>query len=177
MAIKGCRYVGVFDPERDRDPGVRPFYVRIVSIAIVTVGTCIALWPSVTGFAAGPDREASCVAITDGWHSDVPAPSAQDLAAMNAALPPPPTATQQQNPQFMNDWRAKWHAAQASPAVIRANRRSDWVIGPGACVPESRHRLILSGVGLGALLFLTIGLFLWARRKPPWPSRPLIVGA
>jgi hypothetical protein len=75
---------------------------------------------------------------------------------MSAVLPRPPTAAQQPDVRFMNEWGVKWHATQASPAVIRANQRSDWVNGPGASVPESRHRLILSGVGLGALLFLSV---------------------
>jgi hypothetical protein len=158
----------MFDPERDHDPGVRAFYVRLLAIAIVTGIACVALWPSVTGFSAGPDHETGCVAIRDGWHSEVPAPSARELAAASAAIPPMPTAAQQQDAQFMNKWRAEWRAAQASPAVTRANSRIDWLGGPGACVSQSRHRLIVSGVGLGALLLLAVGLwqYLRVRTKP-----------
>jgi hypothetical protein len=152
----------VFDPERDHDPGVRAFYARLIAIAIATAALGVALWPSVTGFPAGPDQNASCVAIRDGWHSAVPAPSAREFAA---ALPPMPTAAQQHNPRFMDEWRARWRAAQASPAVVRANNRIDWLNGPGACVSESRHRLILSGLGLGALLLVTVGLSLLLRAR------------
>ena len=155
----------MFDPERDDDPGVRTFYVRLVAVAIATAAVCVALWPSVTGFPAGPNQDVDCVAIRDGWHSDV-APSARELAAANAAMPPMPTAAQQQDPQSMNEWRAEWQAAQRNPAVIRANSRIDWLNGPGACVPESRHRLILSGLELSALLLLAVGLSLWLRGLP-----------
>jgi hypothetical protein len=88
-----------------------------------------------------------------------------------------PTAAQQNDPKFMNEWRVRWRTAQANPVVALTNNRLDWLNGPGACVPESRHRLILSAVGLGALLFVTIGLSLGvrARKKPgaglPWRDR------
>jgi hypothetical protein len=158
----------MFDPERDHDPGVRAFYARLLAIAMVTAVACVALWPAVTGFSAGPDHDTGCVAIRDGWHSEVLAPSARELAAAWATMPPMPLPAQQQDPQFMDKWRAEWRAAQASPAVARANRRIDWLGGPGACVAESRHRLIVSGVGLGALLLLAIGfwLYLRVRTKP-----------
>jgi hypothetical protein len=158
----------MFDPERDHDAGVRAFYVRLLVIAMVTAVVCVALWPSVSGFAAGPDHQTGCIAIRDGWHSEVPAPSAQDLATAYAALPPMPNATQRQDPQFMDKWRTEWRAGQASPAVTRANSRIDWLNGPGACVSGSRHRLIVSGVALGALLIIAVALwqYLRARRKP-----------
>jgi hypothetical protein len=158
----------MFDPERDHDPGVRTFYVRLLAIAVVSAGACVALWPSVSGFSAGPDHDKGCVAIRDGWHSEVPPPSAAEVAAANAAMPPTPTAEQVQDPEFMNTWRAKLRDGQASPAVAVANSRIDWLDGPGACVSESKHRLVLSGVGLGALLLLTVGLSMYLRRtKPP----------
>jgi hypothetical protein len=157
----------VFDPERDHDPGVRPFFVRLVVVATVTLAASAALWPSVSGFSAGPDHDNSCVAIRDGWQSEVAAPSERALAHAYAAMPPPVTPAQQRDPQFMNRWRAQFHAAQANPTVIRANSRLEWLAGPGACVAESRHRLILSGLGLSALLLGVVAsaLYLRARRK------------
>lgn len=156
----------MFDPERDHDPGLRPFYVRIALIATITAAACVALWPSVTGFSAGPDHDTGCVAIRDGWQSGVPAPTARELAKAYSAMPPPLTGAQQ-DAQFVNAWRAKWRAAQADPTVIRANHRLEWLAGPGACVAETRHRLILSGLGLSALLLVAVGpaLYLRARRK------------
>jgi len=148
----------VFDPNRDHDQSVRSFYRRVAGIAIVTVVVCVALWPSVSGFAAGPDHDTGCVAIKDAWHSQVPAPNGRELAAAYSAVPPMPTPAQQQDAQYMNAWRAKWRTAQADPAVLRANERLDWLNGPGACVAESRHRLIVSGIALGAVLLCVTAL-------------------
>ena len=147
----------VFDPERDDDPGARPFYRRLLAVAVLAAAGCGALWPSVTGFATGPDHDTGCVAITNGWHADRSGPSAGDVAAIDAAIPPAPTAEQQRDPAAMARWRAQWQAAQLNPALRRANEYEDWVNGPGACVRESRHRLILSGIGLGTLAGLVGG--------------------
>jgi hypothetical protein len=147
----------VFDPERDDDPGARPFYTRLLTVAVVAAAACVALWPSVTGFPAGPDHDTGCVAITDGWHADKAGSTASEIAAINAASPAPPTAAQQQDPAAMARWRAQWQAAQSNPAVQRAYAYEAWVNGPGACVRESRHRLILSGLGLGGLAVLLAG--------------------
>jgi hypothetical protein len=157
----------VFDPDRDHDPSVRTFYRRVAGVAIVTVVVCIALWPSVSGFSAGPDHDAGCVAIKDGWHSEVPAPTGQELTAAYSAMPPMPTPAQQHDAQYMNAWRAKWRTAQANATVIRANARLEWLNGPGACVAESRHRLILSGIALSVLLLCVTALshFLRVHRR------------
>jgi hypothetical protein len=153
----------VFDPERDHDEGVRPFYRRLAAVTLVTGAVCVAMWPSVSGFAAGPDRDIGCVAIRDGWHAEVPAPSASDVAAARAAFPPPPTPAQASDPEFMKGWRAKLQVAQQNPATVRANARLTWLAGRGACVPESRHRLILSGAVLGGLVLATLGAALAIR--------------
>jgi hypothetical protein len=155
----------VFDPERDWDQGVRPFYVRLLAVALVTAATCAALWPSVTGFSAGPNRDTGCAAIRDGWHSEVPAASAADLAQVGAIFPPPPTPAQAKDPQFMARWRAQLQAGRANPVTIRANARMEWLAGPGACVPESRHRLLLSATALGCLLLVTLGAWLTLRAR------------
>ena len=165
----------VFDPERDDDPGARPFYRRLLVVAVVAAAGCVALWPSVTGFAAGPDHDTGCVAITNGWHADKSGPSASDIAAIDAASPPVPTAAQQRDPAAMARWRAQWQAAQSSPALQRANAYEAWVNGPGACVRESRHRLILSGLGLGALAVIVGGASMarqWrvVRNRAPEPA-------
>jgi hypothetical protein len=148
----------VFDPDRDHDPRGRTFYGRVAGVATVTVAVCIALWPSVSGFSAGPDHDTGCVAIRDGWRSEVPAPTGQELAAAYSAMPSMPTPAQQHDAQYMNAWRAKWRTAQANPAIIGANARLEWLSGPGACVAESKHRLILSGIALSVLLLCVTAL-------------------
>jgi hypothetical protein len=142
----------VFDPERDQDPGARHFYARLLAIAAIAALGCVALWPSVTTFAAGPDGQSDCLAIKDGWHFDRSGPSAAQLASADAAIPPMPTEAQRNDPAFMARWRVAWQAGQSSPAVTAANARLDWLAGSGACVPASRHRLIETGIGLGVLV-------------------------
>jgi hypothetical protein len=155
----------VFDPERDWDPGVRPFYLRLLAVGFVTAALGAALWPSVSGFAAGPNHDVGCVAIRDGWHSDVSAPSAADLSSVQSVFPPPPTPAQVHDPQFMARWRAQMRVAEANPATMRANAAIDWLSGPGACVPESRHRLGLSAAALACVLLVTLGPWLALRSR------------
>jgi hypothetical protein len=155
----------VFDPERDFDPGVRPFYMRLLAVALVTGAACVALLPSVTGFAAGPDHNTGCVAIANGWHSEPPALSAADAAAADSAFPKPPTPAEASDPTFMAHWQAEFRAGQKNPAVIRANGRISWLDGPGACLRESRHRLLVSGVGLGCTVLATLVVWLGLRAR------------
>jgi len=156
----------VFDPERDFDPDARSFAGRIAAIALVTAAVCVAAWPSVSGFAAGPDHNTGCVAIVNGWRSEPAAPSAADAAAARAAFPPAPSPAQLKDAAFMTHWRAQFRAAQANPTVIRENARLEWIYGSGACVPESRHRLVRSALLLGAvsLAFILAMAGLRARR-------------
>ena len=135
----------MYDAERDEDPGARPFYVRLLAVAAITVAACGALLPSVTGFSTGVDGERSCVAIVDGWHADH-SPTAGERATGEQFLGAQPT------PQQVD-------------AVQRANVHIDWLLGPGACVPESRHRLIRTGVGLGSLAMIVAGIAIERRYR------------
>jgi hypothetical protein len=65
----------------------------------------------------------------------------------------------------MNGWRRRMQQAQQNPATVRANARLTWLAGSGACVPESRHRLMVSGALLAGLLVVAAaaGLLLRAR--------------
>jgi len=155
----------MFDPERDHDPGPRRFYLRLLAVVVISLAGCAALYPSVTAFSAGADHDTGCLAIEDGWHHEVAEPSASDVAAAHAVLPPAPTPAQLQDPEFMARWRVEWRAAQASPAVAVANARADWLAGAGACVPESRHRLIVSSLGVGALLLVGGGVSIARRTR------------
>jgi len=136
----------VFDPERDDDHGSRRFYVRLLVILWISAAGCAALLPSVTGFSVGPDRETSCVAIVNGWHADRAGLSKSDEAIVDDGFrgnQPPP------DEQALFD---------------RSYAYDTWREGPGACIPESRHRLILSGLGLGALALVAGGGTLVVRR-------------
>jgi hypothetical protein len=129
----------VFDPERDEESGTRPFYLRLLAVAAVTAVACVVLGPSVTSFPAGVDQK-GCLAVADGWHADRPAPTAADRAVEAAAGPYTRTSAEDQH------------------VLDRVYAYEDWRAGPGSCIPESRHRLILSGVGLAAIVAVVTGI-------------------
>jgi hypothetical protein len=152
----------VFDPERDEDPGARPFCRRLLVVVLIGATGCLALWPSVSAFSAGPDHARGCLAIADGWRAQKAAP---DVASIESLALIPPSAAQQQDPVAMARWRAEWRAFQARPEVQQANAYLDWQQGAGACIPESRHRLIESGVGLFMLAGIVVATGLARRRR------------
>ena len=129
----------MFDPDRDKEPGARPFYLRLLVVAAVTAVVCGALWPSVTSFPAGVDRK-GCLAVADGWHADRPAPTAADRAVEAAAGPYTRASAEEQR------------------VLDRVYAYDDWRAGAGACIPESRHRLILSGLGFVAIAAVVTGI-------------------
>jgi len=148
----------VFDPERDEDPGPRRFYLRLLTVVAIAAAGCIALWPSVSGFGAGPDHSTGCVAVLNGWHAQKSAPSAADVDALDAAYPATPTEAQRNDPAFMAEFQARLRAVQALPAWQHANVYLDWNNGSGACISESRQRLIRSGVALASLAVFCAGV-------------------
>jgi hypothetical protein len=154
----------VFDPERDEDDDTRRYLRRLLAVALVTVAACAALLPAVTGFATGPDNSTGCLAIRDGWHRDRTMSDA-DLIAAYSALPRQPTLEQMKDPAIAAQWRVELRAARASPAVQAANAAQEWAAGPGACVRESRHRLFLSGIGLGLLFAALAGAGILVRTR------------
>jgi len=153
----------VFDPERDEDDGAHHFYVRLLTVVGLSLAVCIALYPSVIGFPSGEAGTTTCVAITNGWHADIAPPTAQELAAINAAVPPMLTPAQAQDPALLARFRAQWQAAQARPDTQRANAWVDWKNGPGTCIHESRHRLIVSGISLGVIVVVCAGFVIGRR--------------
>jgi hypothetical protein len=154
----------MFDPERDEDHESRRFLLRLLAIAVMTAGACVVLSPSVTGFAAGPDASTGCLAMRDAWHRDRTM-SDTDLVAAYSTLPRQPTLEQMKDPVIAAQWRDEWRAAQASPAVQRANASQEWAAGPGACVRKSRTRLLLSAVGLGVLGLACAGVAMFSRAR------------
>jgi hypothetical protein len=137
----------MFDPERDEDPGSRGFLVRLATVALIAATGCLALAPAVTGFSVGVDQEKGCLAIKDGWHADRKGLSGaeQDLQEKSFGPAGPSPVEQQQ--------------------LAHAQTYLDWRNGPGACIPESRHRLILSGVGLGGLAAACLGVAILRRAR------------
>lgn len=134
----------VFDPERDQDSGTRRFYLRLLAIAVMSAAVCAALYPSVTSFPAGVDQK-GCLAVADGWHADRAEPTAADRAVEASAGP------------------YTRSSAEERRVLDRVYAYDDWRVGPGVCIPESRHRLILSGIGLAPLV-LALGAVLIVRR-------------
>jgi hypothetical protein len=154
----------MFDPERDEDPDSGRFLRRLLVTAGATVVACAVLFPSVTGFAAGSDDSSGCLAIRDGWHRDRTM-SDTEMSAAFGPLPKPLTQQQMRDPAAVARFRDQVRAVDASPAAQRAIAAADWAAGPGACVPESRHRLILSGIGLGGLLAVLAGAWVFVRTR------------
>ena len=155
----------MFDPERDDDDSAHRFYVRLLTIIGISLAVCIALYPSVTGFYTGPDGEKACVAVTDGWHGQKAAPDAGSVAAAFASYPALPAPKQRNDPTFMARFRARMQAVSALPEVQQFNAYQDWLAGPGACIPRSRHRLIVSGIGLGVLAVVCAGVAIVRRTR------------
>jgi hypothetical protein len=155
----------VFDLERDDDHGARRFYLRLLTIAAIALAACVVIYPSVKGFQSGEDDTTTCIAITNGFHADMAPPSAADRAAIEAAAPQVLTPEQARDPALLARFRAQSQAAQALPARQRANAYFEWQDGPGQCVHESRHRLILSGIGLGAIALGCAGAVTFRRAR------------
>ena len=127
-----------------------------------------ALIPAILPFSVETgDSDRVCVPALHGWHADRQKPSEADLQELVDNM------TQLPSPEAMRDplQREKWLAAEESrastPGYKRAESYVEWIGGPGACIPESRHRLIQTGVGLGGIgIVATAGTFVLHRRKP-----------
>jgi hypothetical protein len=153
----------VFDPVRDHDGGQRRFYTRLLVVFALGCLVSLALWPSFAGFGAGSDAEQTCVAIVSAWGHEVPPPSAADQRAI-AALPAP-AVPDPNDPSAVARFREQYAAMRATPAIQRANAYLDWRRGAGACIHESRHRLLLTAGGLSAIAIVVVGAaFVRARR-------------
>jgi hypothetical protein len=56
-------------------------------------------------------------------------------------------------------------AVDALPEVQQFNAYQDWLAGPGACIPKSRHRLIVSGIGLSVVAVVCAGVVIVRRTR------------
>ncbi|HEY3831884.1 MAG TPA: hypothetical protein VGO03_06300 [Acidimicrobiia bacterium] len=105
-----------------------------------------------------------CIALKDAWHADRQPPSASDLLAVQQHLFsswPPAYGTQAQRAA----WAAQERQWERQPAVQRVDAYAAWSVGPGACVPRGRHRLILSGIGLASTVGIALVLAAIGRRR------------
>jgi hypothetical protein len=75
-----------------------------------------------------------------------------------------PTPADLRDPARRAAWLAQTKANSQSSSYQQAVRYIDWRSGPGACVPMSRHRLILSVWALVVIAAAAIG-HAWARRR------------
>jgi hypothetical protein len=130
----------MFDPERDDPKGDGAFWRRAGLVALVTALAAFAMWPSISGFEAGPDSTRACVALRDGWHVDRTVSESQ------------------------------LNSSAADPDAV--NAFMEWRDGSGACIPEARHRLLVSGMGLGLLLGAVVLAAVVAYRRRTRSGRP-----
>lgn len=152
----------MFDPVRDDDGGHRRFYTRLLVVLALGGLVSVALWPAFAAFGAGSDAEHTCVAIVNAWAHEVPPPSAADQRVIAALpMPPPPDP---HDASAVARFREQYAAVAATPAVQRAHAYIDWRDGAGACIHESRHRLLLTADALGGVaIFVTGAAFVRAR--------------
>ena len=114
---------------------------RALSVALVllVVG---AVWEGLFPFQVETDvanaSSRSCIPVLQAWRSEPPRPSNTDLAMFwgNGV----PTPAQVRDPQY----RAAVAATVQSASFQRVKTWDNWVLGPGACVPGSRHRVHLT---------------------------------
>src|SRR4051794_3177292 len=95
----------------------RPAGPRPGPRAGISAAGCLALWPSVSGFGAGPDHTTSCIAVVNGWSAGRSGPSEAEVNAALRSAPAQPTAAQRLDPDFMANFRAQMQILQASPVL------------------------------------------------------------
>jgi hypothetical protein len=140
------------------------------TIALITGLTLVTI-PSLIPFSgdAVPTPKV-CLPIVSGWSADKKPPSSQDFAVFTSLPIPYPGQLNTQAKRAA--YAAEARKLQTMPAYRRVAAWTTWATGPGACVPESRHRLILSAwIALGVSLM--VFAFKVRRRLRPSSSRPL----
>jgi hypothetical protein len=134
---------------------------RIVLLAAVGV----ALLPFVLPFTVhGAQGDRTCVAAKEVWASDRRVPPAEAMRSVMGVLTDVPTPAELRDPARRAAWLAQTKANSQSPSYQQAVRYIEWRSGPGACVPGSRHRLILSVWALVVIAATAIG-HAWARQR------------
>jgi len=142
------------------------------------LGAGIALLPALVPLTVQGDgistSDRVCIAAVNGWHGQPAAPSTADLAYFNRTVgqtigheltPLPPNTSKAERERWLAARRAEGAALEADPRVRRVTAYEDWLDGPGACVPRSRHRLILSGTALAVVAIIALALTLVERKR------------
>ena len=89
--------------------------------------------------------------VVDGWHADRRQPAQADFDELAAGVEDIPSPEAMRDPNVRAAYAAAVKVQLASPAYRRVQAYIDWSTGSGACVPDSRHRLIQTGLGLGGV--------------------------
>jgi hypothetical protein len=115
---------------------------RLVRVLVI-LGAGVALVPAILPFTAAVNADEVCIAARDGWHRDRAAPPQGDIRAVEQHLADSmPTGLTEAE---LQEWVEREREFDQRQDVEAAYDYISWRAGPGACVPESRHRLILSG--------------------------------
>lgn len=89
--------------------------------------------------------------MIDGWHADRQQPAQADFDQLADGVQDVPSPEAMRDPKVREAWAVTVRAHVASPAYRRVQAYLDWSTGSGVCVPESRPRLIQTGLGLGGV--------------------------
>lgn len=145
-------------PRDDPQPLGRPHWVSVARFVLLAL-VGVALVPSVLPFTVETaENDSVCVPVLAGWHSDRAAPSDADAAELFASFTALPTPEEMRDPDKRDAWLSEEKARTSTPGYRRAEAYVEWRGGTGACVLESRHRLIQSAIGLGGVgLIATAG--------------------
>lgn len=131
----------------------------------------LALVPSVLPFTpANRDENRVCVALVEGWHGDRRAPAEADFELLAEAVADLPTPEMLQDQAARAAFRVRERERQASPPYQRVQSYILWAAGDGACISESRHRLIQSGLLLGAVAVVGVMGRAVARHRRRFPA-------
>jgi hypothetical protein len=138
------------EAEEPAAPARRRRRFRIWRLTFVGL-TGLAVVPSILPVTPSSDENRVCVPVVDGWHADRQPPPQADFDELAAVVQDIPTPEAMRDPNVRAAYAAAVKAQLASPAYRRVQAYIEWSTGSGACVPESRHRLIQTGLGLGGI--------------------------
>lgn len=126
-----------------------------IALLVLLVLAGAAVVPSVLPFTVETvDNDRVCVPIAEGWKAERAKPSEADMQELVDILAILPSPDAMRDPVQRAAWLEAERVRTSTPGYKRAEAYLNWVGGPGACIPESRHRLILTGAGLGGVLAL-----------------------
>ena len=152
-------------PPVDPPPLGRPRRLSVTRFVLLVLAG-VALTPAVLPFTVETtENDRVCVPLLAGWHADRATPSDADATELFASFTALPTPEQMRDPDKRAAWLSEEKARTSTPGYRRAEAYLQWRGGAGACVPESRHRLIQSAIGLGGVgLVATAGAIRRRRR-------------